>query len=54
MYIHLIKTRSKSDDILDPAILANYQSQLATRLRIDPVPEDFCVKLVCGIVCNGQ
>jgi hypothetical protein len=50
MYIHPIKARSQSDDIFDPTILANYQSQLATRLRIDPVPENPCVKLVRRVI----
>jgi hypothetical protein len=44
------RARSQPDYILDPAILANHKSQLATRFGIDALSENFCVELVCRVI----
>ena len=41
-------------DILDPTVLANHQSQLATRVGINALSENGRVKLVCRVICTCQ
>lgn len=41
---------SKLDDFLDSAVLVHHQSELATFLRIDAVPQNVRVKLIGRVI----